>query len=229
MLAFTPIGVLALSLGIASRVGGVAAGVLGYYLGVIAITMIVLSCVLFVIGALVSRIPFRTLASAILPAQILGFTSRSSLATLPVQASAITTQLQLSAQVSGFVLPLAVASFKPHGPLNWTSLAVVAALLYGVPLDATALLTVIVSAVLLSFAVPGIPSAGMLLIAPVFTSVGIPVEAIGLLIAVDAIPDMFKTLANVTGQFTSTVMVARLSQRDATAALVDAPVATAAP
>ena len=65
--------------------------------------------------------------------------------------------------------------------------------------------------VLLSFAVPGIPSAGMLLVAPVFASVGIPVEASGVLIAVDAIPDMFRTVADVTGQLSSVAIVSRFA------------------
>lgn len=213
VLALAPVGVFALSLGVASRVGAVAAGAIGYYLVVTALTMVVLVAVLFAIAVVAGRHSPRTLARAFFPAQVVGFASRSSLASLPAQARAATTQLGLPRETTGFVLPLAVASFKPHGPLNWCSLAVFSALLYGVPLGPAELLTVALSAVLLSFAVPGIPSAGMLLIAPVFVSIGVPVEAIGILIAVDAIPDMFKTVANVTGQLSSAVIVSRLTGR----------------
>lgn len=218
VLRFTPVGVFALSLGAASRIGLTAAGAIGYYLGVTMATMLVLVAVLFGLASVVGRVAPLTLARALLPAQVVGFTSRSSLASLPAQAEAAVAQLHLPQRTVGFVLPLAVASFKPHGPLNWCSLATVAAVLYGVPVGPAELMTVAGSAVLLSFAVPGIPSAGMLLIAPVFVSIGLPVEAIGLLIAVDAVPDMFKTVANVTGQFASLVMVARFTKGAGTTA-----------
>ncbi len=212
VLRVSPIGVFALSLSVASRVGSVAAGALGYYLVVTAVSMTVLCLVLFAITVVLGRVLPGKLARALLPAQVVGFTSRSSLATMSAQAEAATDVLRLPRPVVAFVLPLAVASFKPHGPLNWSSLAVVAGLLYGAPIGVEQLLTVIGSAILLSFAVPGVPSAGMLLIAPVFVNVGIPVEAIGLLIAVDALPDMFKTVANVTGQLCSAAIVARVSR-----------------
>jgi proton glutamate symport protein len=211
VLRFTPAGVFALSIGVASRIGIDAAGAIGYYLAVVVVTMAALAAALFVIAAAVGRVPPWTLARALLPAQVVGFTSRSSLASLPAQVDAAATQLRLPQHATGFVLPLAVASFKPHGPVNWSSLAVFSALLYGVPIGPAEVLTVVVAAVLLSFAVPGIPSAGMLLIAPVFADIGVPVEAIGILIAVDAIPDMFKTVANVTGQMSSAVIVSRFT------------------
>jgi Na+/H+-dicarboxylate symporter len=211
VLLAAPVGVFALSLTVASKVGAIAAGALGYYLAVTAISMGVLSLLLFALAAMLGRVAPSLLARALLPAQVVGFTSRSSLATMPAQAEAAANVLRLPQAVVAFVLPLAVASFKPHGPLNWSSLAIVSAMLYGVPIGVPELLTVVGSAILLSFAVPGIPSAGMLLIAPVFVNIGVPVEAIGLLIAVDALPDMFKTVANVTGQFCSAVIVARVS------------------
>ncbi len=211
VLLASPVGVFALSLTVASKVGAIAAGALGYYLAVTAISMGVLSLVLFALAAVLGRVAPLALARALLPAQVVGFTSRSSLATMPAQAEAASNVLRLPQAVVAFVLPLAVASFKPHGPLNWSSLAIVSAMLYGVPIGPAELFTVVGSAILLSFAVPGIPSAGMLLIAPVFVNIGVPVEAIGLLIAVDALPDMFKTVANVTGQFCSAVIVARVS------------------
>lgn len=211
VLVFTPVGVFALSIGVASRLGIGAAGALAYYLVVVAVTMAVLVLVLFTIAVVLGRTTPARLARALFPAQVVGFTSRSSLASLPAQVEAATSQLRLPGPAIGFVLPLAVASFKPHGPLNWSSLAIFSALLYGVPIGPPEVLTVVVSAALLSFAVPGIPSAGMLLIAPVFAGIDIPVEAIGVLIAVDAIPDMFKTVANVTGQFSSAVIVSRFS------------------
>lgn len=211
VLVVAPVGVFSLSIGIAARIGLSAAGAIGYYLGVTALTMSLLVLLILTITSIAGRVSPLALARALLPALVVGFTSRSSLASLPAQVDGTTVGLGLPAHTVGFVLPLAVASFKPHAPLNWSSLALFSALLYGVPIGPAELLTVVTSALLLSFAVPGIPSAGMLLIAPVFATIGVPFEAIGVLIAVDAIPDMFKTVANVTGQFGSAVIVARLT------------------
>jgi Na+/H+-dicarboxylate symporter len=70
-----------------------------------------------------------------------------------------------------------------------------------------ALLGLVVTSTLLSFSVPGIPSASLFLLAPVLVDLGLPAEGVGILIAVDVIPDMFKTLANVTSHLTSAVLV----------------------
>jgi len=61
----------------------------------------------------------------------------------------------------------------------------------------------------MSFSVPGIPSGGLFVITPFFVTVGLPVEGIGILIALDVIPDLFKTLINVTGHLTATVLLSR--------------------
>jgi Na+/H+-dicarboxylate symporter len=68
----------------------------------------------------------------------------------------------------------------------------------------------VVTATLLSFSVPGIPSASLFLLSPVLVEHGIPPEGVGILIALDAVPDMFKTLANVTAHLGSAVIVARM-------------------
>src|SRR5690606_16853656 len=83
ILRFTPAGVFALSLGAASRIGITAAGAIGYYLGVTIVTMLVLVSVLSVLASVAGAVPPHTLARALLPAQVVGFTSRSSLASLP--------------------------------------------------------------------------------------------------------------------------------------------------
>ena len=82
--------------------------------------------------------------------------------------------------------------------------------LYAVPMPATTLAMLVFTATLLSYSVPGLPSASLFLLSPVLAQHGIPVEGVGILIAVDAIPDMFKTTANVTAHLASTVVVARI-------------------
>lgn len=81
--------------------------------------------------------------------------------------------------------------------------------LYGVEIGFATLVSVLITAVLISFSVPGIPSGSLFMMAPVLVSSGLPAEAVGLLIAVDTIPDIFNTLANVTGHMASTAVIAR--------------------
>jgi Na+/H+-dicarboxylate symporter len=80
---------------------------------------------------------------------------------------------------------------------------------YGVPLHARELATIAVAAVFLAFGVPGIPRGAFIMLAPLFGAIGLPVEGIGILIAVDAVPDLFATTLNVTGDLAAAALVAK--------------------
>jgi Na+/H+-dicarboxylate symporter len=99
-------------------------------------------------------------------------------------------------------------------PPRWVISAVFLGQLYGVEVGFASLVWVLITAVLISFSVPGIPSASLFMLAPVLVSLGLPPEGVGLLIAVDTIPDMFNTLANVTGHMSSTAVIAHGSPRE---------------
>ena len=81
---------------------------------------------------------------------------------------------------------------------------------YGVPIGARELSIVAAAAIFLSFAAPGVPRGAFLLLTPLLTAIGLPAEGVGVLIAVDLIPDMFATVVNVTGDVAATTLVARL-------------------
>jgi Na+/H+-dicarboxylate symporter len=104
---------------------------------------------------------------------------------------------------------LAVSTFKIAGPVSWTVGAMFVSWFYGVPLHARELSLIGLAAVFLAFAAPGIPRGAFIMLAPLFAAIGLPVEGIGILIAVDAIPDTFATVLNTTGNLTATVLVAR--------------------
>ena len=86
--------------------------------------------------------------------------------------------------------------------------------LYGVEVTPAQVMSVAVSGVLLSFSVPGIPGGVLLIMIPVLTSLGIPAEGVGILLAVDVIPDMFRTVTNVTADMVSAVLVSRWTGRE---------------
>jgi Na+/H+-dicarboxylate symporter len=111
------------------------------------------------------------------------------------------------------VLPLAVSMFKLAAPVSWPIGAAFVGWFYGVPLHAKELATIAFAAVFFAFASPGIPRGAFIALAPLFASIGLPIEGIGLLIAVDAIPDTFATVVNATGDLVAAVLVGASIER----------------
>ena len=211
VLMLAPIGVFALALTLGTRLGVGAAGAIGFYIAVIVGLHLAIAIALYVIAVVGGGISLRDFTRAAAPAQAVAFSSRSSLASLPALIDSAT-QLRLPREIAGFVLPLAVSVFKLTSPIYWTVGAILVARLYGVEFGAAQIFTMAGAAVLLNAATPGIPSGGLLIQAPVYTMLGLPLEGIGLLIAIDTIPDMFKTAFNVTADLTVAVLLARYIQ-----------------
>jgi Na+/H+-dicarboxylate symporter len=90
-----------------------------------------------------------------------------------------------------------------------TAGALFVARLYAVPISGSQLATIVATSVITSFSIPGIPGGSIIAIVPVLSSVGLPVEGMGILLGVDTIPDIFRTTANVTGQMAAATIVAR--------------------
>lgn len=206
-----PIGVFALALGLTTRLGGTAAGALGMYVLIICALFLTATLLLYPVAVIGGRVSFRTFAKAILPAQAVALSTRSSLASLPALIEVAETRLHLPTAVSGFVLPLAVATFKMSGPITHLAGALFLSGFYGVPLSGLQLLTITALGVLLSFSSPGIPSGGLVIMVPVLVSVGLPPEGVGILIAVDVLPDATRTVLNVTADIVAATVVAEHS------------------
>ena len=209
VLAAAPVGVFALALSVAARTGIQAAGALLYYIVVLAVTLLLVTLMAYVPVALFGRVSLRSFVVAALPAQAVAMSSRSSLAALPAMLRETRDRLRMPPEATSFALPLAVSVLRLNVPPRWVISAAFLGQLYGVEVGLASLAGVLVTAVLISFSVPGIPSASLFMMAPVLVSLGLPAEGVGLLIAVDTIPDMFNTLANVTGHMASTTVVAR--------------------
>jgi proton glutamate symport protein len=207
-----PIGVFALVLPLAAHAGAALAGAIGFYIVAYSLLCLANILLLYPVLAVVARIPMRRFARAALPAQLIAFSSSSSIATLPALVESAESEelgLGLPASVTGFVLPLAVSTFKLAAPLSWTVGAIFVGWFYGIPLHLTDLLTIAFAAVFLAFAVPGVPRGAFILLTPLFLAIGLPAEGIGILIAVDAIPDTFATVVNTTGDLAAVALVAR--------------------
>jgi Na+/H+-dicarboxylate symporter len=202
-----PIGVFALALSVGARLGAAAAGAIIVYILACVVCLSVAIALLYLITTRVGGVPLRVFAPALLPAQTIAFTSRSSLAALPVLLTDAQSRLGLSASVAGFVLPLCASIFKLNSPITWPLGAVLVSRLYGVDFGGTNLVIFAIGSVILSLTVPGIPSGGFFVQAPLYLAVGLPPEGLGILIAVDFIPDLFKTLLNLTSYASTAVLV----------------------
>lgn len=207
LLVIAPVGVFSLAFTVAARLGVSVVGAVGFYIVAYSAMLVVATLIVYLAIVLFARVPLARFARAALPAQIVAVTTRSSMAALPVMVTSAEETLQLPRAVTSFALPFAVSTFRLNQAVSWVVMALFAAKLYGVELGATAVVTLAVTSVLMSFSVPGIPSASLFVVAPFFSSVGIPPEAIGVLIALDLIPDVFKTLLNVTGQLGAVAVV----------------------
>lgn len=214
VLVLAPLGVFFLALSLATKLGSSVVGAVGFYVVVHSALQLMAVVLLYLVVVFIARVPLATFARAALPAQVVAMTTRSSMAALPAMLTSAEQVLGLPRTITSFALPFATSTFRLNQAVTWVVMALFAGKLYGVELGAAQVATIAVTSVLMSFSVPGIPSGSLFIIAPFFASVGIPAEAIGVLIAVDLVPDVFKTLANVTGHLTS---VAVLGRREAVA------------
>ena len=208
VLAVAPIGVFALILPLAARMGTAAAGALGYSVLVASGLILVAMLGLYPFAVIAGRVRLRDFARALAPVQAVGFSTRSSLASLPAMFVA-SEELALQPQVSGLVLPVGVAVFKWASPIGRATGTYFVAMLYGIQLGPAEIVAIAGAIGLLSFYSPGIPSGGLLIMTPVYISLGWPVEGIGILIALDLVVDMFITVANVTADVTVAVVLTR--------------------
>ncbi|MCX5754597.1 MAG: cation:dicarboxylase symporter family transporter [Gemmatimonadetes bacterium] len=167
VLVLAPIGVFALAVGLGAKMGGSSAGALLHYMATLAAALFAVTLLLYPIAVILGRLSPLKFAAAALPAQAVAFSTRSSLAALPAMITATRDTLKLSPRVSGFTLPLAVSIFRINVPPAWVVGLIFLGKLYGVPMSASTLAVLVVTATLLSFSVPGLPSASLFLLSPV--------------------------------------------------------------
>ena len=144
----------------------------------------------------------------IIPAAVVAFSTASSAGTLPVTMKNTQENLGVSNKISSFVLPLG-ATVNMDGTAIYQGVAVVfIAQFYGLELTMMQLATVVIMTVLASIGTAGVPGAGMIMLAMVLTTIGMPLEGIALIAGIDRILDMFRTTVNIIGDASASVVVA---------------------
>jgi Na+/H+-dicarboxylate symporter len=220
VLRCSPIGVFALAFAFAARIGSDSIGTLGFWIVLVCGVTLAFTLLLYPVTALLGRVSLVRFARAALPAQAVGIGTRSSLAALPALIEGAERTLEIPTAVAGFVLPLAVSTFKVNRAVDGITKLLFLAALYHLSLDPMRVATFVLMVGIISFSTPGIPSAGTISSLPAYLACGIPIQGVLLLNAVEAIPDIFKTLLNVTGDLSAVAIVHRFAGlgRTATAA-----------
>ena len=205
ILSLAPYGVFALAVPLALRLGTAALGAVAAYVGTVAALSLVAMAVMYALAWL-RGVSLRQFARAIAPAQGIAVSARSSLAALPALIDGASV-LGMPERVTGFFLPFAVSLYRLGAAVALPVGVLFIAALYGIDLTAAQLVIVGATSVLLTFSAPGIPGGSILIMAPVLLAVGLPAEGVGILLGVDTIPDIFRTVANVTGAMTAAVVL----------------------
>lgn len=207
----TPIGVFAIMFDFALRIGGAIVDQLFWFaLVVFAVTAVHSLIVLPGIAWLASGIPPWQLWRRTAQPMLVAFTTASSTATLPVTIKSCQDDLGVSRPVAGFVLPLGATMNMDGTALFEGVAAVFLAYLFGVELSEAAMVAVFVMAMVSSIGAPGMPSGSMSGMQMVLLAVGIPLEAIAILLVVERPLDTFRTAVNVQGDMVGTLVVERL-------------------
>lgn len=220
VLALAPIGVFALAVPLATRLGLAAAGAVLYYIALVVGMCIVCIVAMYPLASVLGRVPLRLFAKGSAPAQAVAFSSRSSLAALPAMIEGAEQTLRLPKSITSFFLPLAASMYRVGGVIGQIVGVLFLARLYGFDLAPAQLITIAVTAVLTSFSVPGVPGGSILVMVPVLLAAGLPVDGVGILLGVDTIPDMFRTTTNVTGHMAAATILSRGSTEVAPAPAV---------
>jgi Na+/H+-dicarboxylate symporter len=210
VLWLAPIGVLALGFGVGLRLGGGAAGVLAHYVMVVVAACLGATVLSYAAGTLFGRIRLSAFARAALPAQVIAVSTQSSLASLPAMVEAAE-PLGIEKATAGIVLPLAVSLFRAASAAANVAVAIYLAHVHAVPLGAGAMIVGAVVAAAVSVAAVGLPAqvSFFAIIAPVCFAMGVPVVLLPLLLAIETLPDVFRTLGNVTADLAVARIVGR--------------------
>jgi Na+/H+-dicarboxylate symporter len=210
VIATAPVGIFGLMAKTTATSGFAAFGPLARYgitvLGALIIhAVIVLPVLIKTIGGLPPRRHARVMAPALLTA----FSTRSSSATLPLTMARIKNGAGVSTRVTSFVLPLGATINMDGTALYECVAAMFIAQAYGIELGFFSQALVVLTALLASIGAAGIPAAGLVMISVILEAVGLPLEGLALILAIDPILDMCRTAVNVWSDSCGAVVVAR--------------------
>jgi Na+/H+-dicarboxylate symporter len=210
ILFVTPVGVFALTIGLALGTGVEAAGVLGAFLLMNQGVQLLFVVALYPLSALLGRVSLRAFARALIPVQLVALSTRSSLATTPAQIKSGQENLGFGPTTTGLVVPLCVSFFKITLLITNPVKLIFLAHIFGMTLSPGQVVSFLLTILLINFTELGLPKGGVPFRSmPAFIAVGIPIEGLVLLDAANDLEDYPDTLANATGMFAAATVLSK--------------------
>ena len=199
VLAIAPLGVFALAFTVGSAAGGAAFAGLGHYVIVISVIGILVTLAAYPLVALASDVPMGRFSRGLIGSQAVAISTRSSLASLPAMLAGART-MGIREEVSDVTLPIAVALFRATGPAMNTAVAFYVAHWLGLEPTVTQMVAATAVGAVMSYGAVSLPGEVSYIssIAPIALALGVPIAPLGLLVAVEMVPDIFRTVGNVT-------------------------------
>ncbi len=220
IMLFAPIGVFGLVAKVVAETGFDAAGPLALFAICVVIALLLHAFItMMLLLRYIARVHPLKVLKGVSPALLTAFSTASSSATLPVTMESIEENVGVSNKVSSFVLPLGATVNMNGTALYECAAAMFLAQAYGLDLTFGVQFSIVAIALMTSIGVAGVPSASLVAIAIILAAVGLPVEAIGVLIVFDRVLDMARTSINSWGDAVAATIVARLSGEETKVAL----------
>jgi Na+/H+-dicarboxylate symporter len=210
VLWLAPVGVFGLAFAVGAGAGGAAFGALVHYVVLVSVVGIIVTLAAYVVAITFAGWKLGDFARAMIPPQAVAISTQSSLASLPAMLDAAR-NLRVPQRNADVSLPLAVALFRATGPAMNVSVAIYVAYLMGIELHAGNLIAGFAVASIASYWAVSLPGSLTFVtsIAPIALAMGVPIEPLALLIAVEVLPDLTRTLGNVTWDVTATGVASR--------------------
>jgi Na+/H+-dicarboxylate symporter len=210
VLMLAPLGVFGLAVALGSKTGSDAIGALAHYIVIASAAGFVVLLGGYVLAVTMGGRSLRDFAKAMVPVNAVAISTQSSLACLPAMLAA-TRRLGVRESTADFVLPMAVAIFRATSPAMNMAVAIYAAYLTGTPLSAAALMAGVFVAFLVSLSSVSLPGtiSFVISVGPIAMAMGVPITPLALLVAVEMLPDLMRTLGNATLDVAATTVVDR--------------------
>jgi Na+/H+-dicarboxylate symporter len=205
-----PLGVFALAISVGIKAGLGAFGLLGHYIAVLVAVQVGLILLVYPLAMIFGRVGPLAFARAVLPAQAVAVSTQSSIASLPAIYDGAE-RLGLPEATSRVVLPLAVSIFRITSPCANIAVVLYCGHLYGMEHSTLAFVGALLASLVAAVSTGGLPGSITFLAAcvPIANAMGVPIAVLPLLLAVELVPDIFRTLGNVTADLGVTAILSR--------------------
>jgi Na+/H+-dicarboxylate symporter len=211
VLLAAPLGVFALALGVGLTAGVGIVGLIAQYIVIVSAVTAGIVPLAFLFAVVWGRVSVSKFLTATAPVLAVAISSRSSLASLPLMVERSRDALDVPARVANIVLPLAVAVFRMTSPVANLGVVFFCAAVMGVNLTPDKIIIGGFVAIAISIGSVGLPGEISFIasVAPISMAMGVPIELLGILVAVESVPDIFRTVGNVSGDLAATVIAAK--------------------